>query len=306
MRQIQQGKSDFETYKNRSFSGFSIPLYMQALNVNETIDGGDFVKKLQNVIVKGTLTRGGKEELVLNDNLRNILYLLEIDHPSFEYIRTGSTELMTLRAQAAGVKHLAFVPLQINLGSVINLKGNDTFKMEVSVNDGFFGNRVDTAASYLQMDMMDAVGVEYVTPVLKSLVIPATTEVFSEDLGDGVCQVVIANYDKTAKTSDVQVLITADLNSDKMSLNDNYLELNSKGLWNQVDKDAYTEKRQNYQLYKGLELNKVNINLQLNSANVAASMNYILFKKYITNQTLVERAFNMKAKHDFENLQRVR
>jgi hypothetical protein len=301
MKVVRTG-TQFEEFQNISFDGISLPIYCTAAVANTAI-GTNYID-----LTKGTLKviihRNGTEEIIINDNLKNLVMHFSMLNAQIEWARHhlfgAPASKITLVPAASGVKHQEVLPLNFDFGTTINIKGNERVTAQLTLNTGFFGANVDQENSYVQFDLNKSIGVEYFTPFYHSKVIEAGSTNFTCDLGNMVDEIFIINYNKDNFTP--TVVSSLNLSSDKLVINDNFIEILAKVTNKYTSVTQMQHRIQNYPIHSGIELNNVSLALTLNASEVAASQNFILYRRVKTNEALLNRAASMDEKHRAQNI----
>lgn len=295
MKSVKIREKQQERYKNLNVEGCTV--LITSVNAG-SVTGYPVAPKWENILVKGILNRGGKDQILFNETLKNLLYLSEWDTPNFEFV---NGMVQPVRMDAANKTFL--YPLKFNFGGIINLDGSDELTLEFTVGAGTYDVNVDENASFLQFDVIEGVGLEVHTPYIKSRVIEANQSNPQFDLGDSVMEILIANYDKTNMYNSTAVLNNISIDSDKWSRNDSYEEMISRNFGQFNDFIQGFSRYQSFRIYSGYELDAVKINLSLNTANVAASQNVVLWYSFETNNQIVTKAAHKAKKfRDINNL----
>lgn len=284
-----QNKINSQTFSNMVIDSFTVTLFPQS-NV------GGFAGAVHDTTAlnfKGTLYRHTKEGAqpieLFNTTLKNLVTLTHIKTAAFEYIQSPGA--VFTQAVSAGPVVNGIVPLRFDLGGILDLDGDDKLVVEWILNDGFWGASVDQANSSIEVDECRAIGEEYFTPKTNVIVIQASEQNPSYSLGDNVMNLVIANYDKATALSNVAVINSLSLNSRQLVKNDSYREIVNKNLNYYSNSTEAAVRIQNFIIFQGEnELDALSLNLNLNTSQVAASKNFILYGSFMTSDWLVTRA----------------
>lgn len=256
--------------------------------------GGTWLDLTQ-MTMKGTLTRNGVSNTLFNTTLLNLLIISLIMNPLWFYMFptvTGGLHLI-----AGPTK--ALVPLRFDLGGPLNLTDNDEFAVEWNLNPTSFftATNVTVASCYIQMDECETAEIEWVTPFLDVTVIEGTQQQISYSLGDNVLSVLLVNYDKTANyTYDANqvvnmLVLTGQCAGKQYGKNDNFYEILTKNYSYYPTYQEAGYRYQNWIVYSGGdELDAVKLDLTLNIANVTSSKNFVLVRRFFTDNWLVSRA----------------
>lgn len=301
MKNIEINKTEKLEVKNKSISGLVCPVYVKH-TTNATAFTGNILDTSK-AIVKVTLKRGKQSVLVApNLSLDKLIALNGIELPHWNLINGATSSTEVLVAQDTGVKEERRINLVIPFGSTINLQGDDRLEVEVTINSGFFANTCDTSLSFMQIDVIEGVGVEEFVPVFNSVVVPDNEDNQSFSLGDNVTRVVWFNTDKTAITTAEQIIQTLDLVSDKYVRKDTNHMLHAKALALYPTVAEKTARYQSFLIYDGKDLDKVELSVSASGSDIAAGKNFILTRSFVTSPSLIARAHNMRMKHQVRDL----
>lgn len=302
MKNIMTGRTEPDEFTKVSFSGLTLPVYVTN-NTANTAWSGQIIDPTK-MRIKATLKgRGADETFIPNLTLQTLLELTTIEKLDFDYWYEYQKDI--LLAHGSGVKGKAMIPLHIPFGSVINLQGAEVVEMEYTIDDGFFTAQCDQTLSYVQADKIEDIGVETFLPVFNAKVINEDQSEQEVSLGNNVTRVVISNRDKSDRTTANQVITKLDLECDKFKRKDTPMELYGRQLAFYPTVSEAQSRNQNYLIHDGVELDNLSILLTLESTNVNASKNYVLWRSFKTSTALVKRAQQMILKHQAKDLAKV-
>jgi hypothetical protein len=278
--------------RNKSIDGFTFTPFLKA-GVGGFNLGFEWVNSTA-FQLKGVLRRGGQEITLFNETLKNLVllshlrnnvyYALDPFGNGFVYQNLASTE--------------GILPMRFDFGGCLNLVGDDEFIISWQLNSGFFNPAVniDTAQSYISLDETETDEIEYITPITYTQVIEANQTNPTYSLGDNVLNIILANYDKPSFLTSEKVVNSLKLTSDKLSKDDSYNEIVTKAISYYPTIAEAGNRYQNWIVYQGVEeLDNVQLNLNLQTANVNASKNFVLVRRFITSSWLVTRATMIEA-----------
>ncbi len=273
--QIRDGESKTFELSGKTFQKIKMSHYAVATAVDTPLSGYIDVLKWN---IRITLHRGNAQIVLCDGKLGVIGILGAFYNSNYENLRNQNYTI--IQEGANGNKEIAWGLFEIDLGSVVNLMGGDRAVVEVQSVSGSFGSGVDTATSYMYVDAPDAVGREYVTPVIKTKSLSPNVDNDNVDLGENVTTVIFNNLDKTSVLLSDNVIQSMSLSSDKKSTNDVYGELlNQRSLQFESQDDA-AKRNQSFCLYDGTELKNAQLNLILDSQNVNSSQNYVVWRYF--------------------------
>lgn len=285
MKTVKIGETQQERYKDVNTTGIAV-----AITLSGTSGVTATHVNYENISFKAILRRGGRDLILFNETLKNLISLSEWDTPIWDMMK-GNANPVVLTGALSTVNSIYLIPLKFDFGGILNIDGDDELTIQCKVGAGSFNTTNFTEAScFVEFDIIEGVGLEVQTPYIKSRVIEAGQSNPTFDLGDNVDEILIANYDKVDMLGATSVLNNISIDSDKWSRNDSYAEMIAKNYAQFSDFVQAIYRYQSFRIYSGYELDGVKLNLNLNSANVAASKNYILWYCHETNDDLVTKA----------------
>lgn len=279
---IKSGEIQSIQVGGKTVRGFSVGMYLRASAVNTALSTTDY--NWRNVTVKSTLKRGNKEYVLVSttlDVLQQVVCYNDSEYFISSYSNQTKPAYSTLFTQVGvltypdvAVKGLYYIPVDFKFPSVINLTAGDVLNIEVNCNDGTFQGNADTALSYLLLSEIEAVGVEFGIPMLKTLSIQPNQENLTLDLGSNVDELYFINLDKTNPLTANQVIQSVTLASDKLKYTKQYIELLGMRS-NSTNRNDPDRLGQTFRLSNEIDLDGANVTIQFNTANVNTGMNYI-------------------------------
>jgi hypothetical protein len=248
---------------------------------------------LDSINVKCILRRSGREHILFHENL----LLLAIESMYYSAIEHALQK--TVITLAAGTQ--VMLPLLVDLGYPVNLLGDDELSLEVTTKTGWMGT-YDAASSSLEVEDREAIGVETVIPMIKSRSISATHSRVVESLGDNVTSITLVNTEATRSNSTADAVFESlIISSDKYSASDNRGRLLSRRASQFENVANASLRRENFKYVPAVELDDVEITIEMNGANVAATKNYIVYRTYVTTREVLQRAAALNSKHANQN-----
>jgi hypothetical protein len=286
MKSVRVRETQQERYRDVNATGVVV-----AITTYGTISNAATLLKYENIQFKGILNRGGKDHILFNETLKNLVSLSEWDSPMWEMM-TGIASPVVLAGSYIAANSTFLIPLKFDFGGIINVDGSDELTIECRIGDASFNTaQLDETKCFIEFDIIEGVGLETTTPYIKSRTIEANQTNPTFDLGDNITEILIANYDKGIDmTTANSVLNNISVDSDKWSRNDSYAEMIARNHSQFTDFIQASFRGQSFRIYSGYELDNVKLNLNLNAANVAASKNFILYYCFETNDHTVTKA----------------
>ena len=200
-----------------------------------------------------------------------------------------------IKAKAASVKGEHLYYNSVDFGGTINLSGRDKITVEVRLHSDIFANGTYTDAtnSYMSVDAVEGIGLQYVTPSIKVITIGAGEGSFRHTLGDNVTGISLLHMGTNTIASPVWQSVR--LYSDRYDVNDDYNTLlgNRK---RQMPGSTSDSRGQCFNILSR-EVDKCRVELDLNPTQVSASENVIVYRQYETGRKLVAKASAKKQKH---------
>lgn len=294
-----QNPNSTKSFRSKWIDGFTV-------GVRNTSNAGGLSSApndFEQLTLKGTLRRGGRELEIFNHTLKLLVLMSHLKSATYDFLNSGGASFIDYGT--VGTVEYNLVPLRFDFGGPLNLIDSDEFVLEWTLNTGFFvaGSGINSSASYIQIDETETTEVEYFVPITRTKVIEGSQDNPTWELGDNIMQVNIFNYDKFDYLSTSQVIKNVSFKSDKVNKNDNIDELITKAISYYPTPAEAALRKQNFIIYEGKEeLDGVSLNLSLNSANVTSSKNYIAWRTFYTDDWLTTRAgvleSNLQAKSD--------
>lgn len=309
MKSILFGNSDQMKVRGSNVNSILLAAKVQHTTVNTAFAANpvDFSK----VNLKVTLQRKGKTYTIYNDvvlpgALDSCFYGGQFD----QLLNIGTIGYQRIVAAAGGVDEVVLQTAEIRLHENINLKDNDELVIEVIANSSALDANSDAAASYLYFDYKEGVGVGKSIPIMRTYQIQASQSSDEVSPGNNVVGLKFINVDKAGITEANKVLQSFIVNSDKLPVSDDYYESLIKRASDFQSNADHAIRAQSFDLLQYFKnnmsgqdarLNNVVVKLSLNSSNVTASKNWVVWRAYENDQETFERAALAEAKHSAEN-----
>jgi len=290
------GANQTDRCGSRDVKGIKIYAFLIHGTTNTAFTTGDML--YENMFIKLTLKRGGREHIIFNDNLRNLGTCSNFLNPQWRSAKDFSTGMKTLVAAAVGVNSIVASEMFIDLKGVINLRGTDELIAEYNVASNSVTTSVNTSSSYVNFDWADGIGLEYGTPRFTSYTLQANQQTQDITWGSNVTSAYFQQYDKTSYLTTAQVINTYSLMSDKLKFSNDYLQLINDQQRLFQDETTGALRLQSFQLYDSqanpinntvdnVDLDDAKIQFNLNTANVNASKNVVGWYWYYADARLV-------------------
>lgn len=300
MQNILIGSSKTDVYKNVSIKGLSACFHINGVTNNVGATGNPLT--LVQMQVSVNLIRNKVNVPIFNGNLRDLVAGTNYGKQGF---KAFATDIMTFAKPVlvAGVsnKEQFVVPFTIPFDAVINLKGDDRLEYMLAFTTGSGNTTYVDATSFVTIDCIQGVGLEYGTPRFSVDPIAVSSSSYSNTLNENASRIVYLNFDKLSYLSANSTLTNINLNSDKFASNLNTDQITALNQSNGGLLTTNYEPFQSTEIYSGLALSNVQLSCVFNSSNITANQNVIFVKYYDTSKWLLDRANMASAKHDIEN-----
>ena len=299
---IKKGGSDVLKIRGKSVNG--ITLSSRVVHATQNTAFAALPVDYSKITLKVTAVIAGKEYNMMTGNALALLLENAWRNGSFQQINPlGTPVLPVLVAAAASTDEVLSLTAKIWFGGTLILKGDDHIDVEVTVGDSYFdGATVDDTLSELQVEEMESIGNMWGVPQMMVKPIEASASEDQHQFSGNISAITFINTDKVGITSANQVLVSANIASDKLSIDDNYAELLSK---RDVSFETYaksSEKGQSFQLFESeTPITRAKVSVQLNAANVTASKNFLVVRGLITDPAITKMAEERNSKHAREN-----
>jgi hypothetical protein len=291
---IREGQNDSMQIRNANVTNISFNVLGTHGTVNTSLSAGwlDTAK----IDVKAILTRDGEQMTILSGTLETFLREgYQYDH-RYDLIDSSTGTILVLKG--AAVKEQGLLPFDIDLGGIINLRDSDVLEVSMNWHSGALAAAMDSALSYIEIGYKEGIGLEFVTPTIQVLAIASEQNEFRKGLGSNVQSIMLINTDATTNYSTDQVIKTMVMDSDKVKENVNYNDLHQRRLRKFPTKTMADGRLQSHILHDGpVELDNVNVELTLESGNVATGKNFLVYRQYKMNRRKVAWARAKREKH---------
>ena len=249
------------------------------------------------VYINVVLNQNGKSTQICATSVKPLAQHLNFLNSTFDY---------SANAQAQGRYTELEPPTSIaqallDFGSVINLRGDDSLVVELRVQSDAVSEQF-SLTSYVEADVIDGVGLQYVTPKFETFAINGGESKFSHSLGENVSAVTLQNIATRPTTSfSFTPWQNARLFSDRYNVNDDWGQLWSKR--NSLF-EVRTERYQSFVL--SLETtDDTQVQLDLFPLNNRTNENYLCYSSFDVCKTLVGEASRRAKKHEAKTIRKI-
>lgn len=282
---------DTKTIRNMSFKNIGVNVFFQSNPSGSTAD-------ITLLYMRGVLKRDNIEYTIFDDSLDKLVSMMGYFSGDFEGVRNFLNGTVTSGTEYA-------VELNLNLGEIINLQGNDTFTLEVRQNNGWSGNT--TGSPYITYNIRESIGNSSFIPFWSAQLIQASSSSWAVSPGDNIVQIVLGNTGSAnPHTIATQVYQNVRIESDKLDIDESVNDLIGRiyGDFEYASTGAF--RYQNFGFGFKVPLNRVNIQTNLKSGNITATNCWIGYCKAIYTQSTLDSHLLRSQKHDRKNLAHLR
>lgn len=290
-RKLSPGSIDTLVVTNQNVTGLDFSGILVG-GTNNNYAAPDFSK----CIVSAVLHRNGTQQSIVQGNLEALLKAQYFFDDRFETLTqtTGSAGGDIVVTKSASVKGQTLHTLQLNIGGIINLKGSDRLEVELQWTQAAASGSLD-GTSYLTIDTIEGIGLEYFTPQVKTYAVQAGQNEWTRGLGNNVQSVHFLNFDKSDTLTTNNVVEVAQFKSDKLNYSKNTQQLIAE---RNGQSEQNLSRYQSFALYAGAhELDGAAIELRLADSNVTAGNNYIVVRTFKVHKQVVAKARAKSRKH---------
>lgn len=252
------------------------------------------------VRVQCNLYRNGKKHTICNGQL-GVLARESMFRNGYEHANNGAAQF----AIVAGTDIV--VPLVIDFGSPINLKGTDYIETEIDAQSGWYGTGTTPGNCYIEALFRPTIGVEYNIPQINVSTVKSGAGEHQLSIGDNVTSIALISLTNTNLTTANQQLVNFKVDSDRYTINDNFVRALGR---RSLQFDYYIVQVTRYHSFKyepETEIDDVQVDITLNSANIGSNTHFLVWRSFINDFETLNRASMLENKHslyDHKKLQR--
>lgn len=279
--------------KGKKVTGFTFRTWMQAALVNVALNNADF--DASQIQVKCVLFRGSgaakKRHVIFNESLQPLVVESSMISGLSEFVQpNGGTEIIQNVLQGVATKAVVIIPMQIDLESVIDLQEDDLLQLTVTSKGGEYSADVDTANSFISVDVVEGEGYEIALPQIDVLSVNPNEGTNNYDAGDSVKCIVFVNNDKSDNLASSQVIDNITLMSDKVNISatsDDLLDRNL-GYMTRPQFESLGQSRIILMPKEGRLCNNVTLEASFDSSNVNGGENFFVIRRFVGNAGRLE------------------
>jgi hypothetical protein len=296
---VNLGEKKSLTFKSTDIRGVDLVSYNVQDNTGEgrgqgdpNVEGIDWSRVYINI----TLNQGGHSHTIAATSVKPLAQHLNYLSNEFRYC---ANEQMV--SDYDGDTKIGGATL--DFGGVINLRGEDSLVVEIRVQSDCVNTNWSTTASYIEMDGLEGVGLQYTTPIFKTFAINGGESKFSHSIGENTTAVSIQNISSSPSTDKAySPWQNARLFSDRFNTNDDWGQLWSKRV--SLFESAQDTRYQSFVI--SLETtDDTQIQLDLFPLNNQTNENYVCYSQFLTNATIVRDASRRAKKHAEKSIQKI-
>lgn len=311
--QLKINETRTHKVENETVNGLNICCLLESAAVNTDVPETGYMTATSfdpsQINIEVSLMRNGKSETIINENLAVLAHFWTILKNGMLW-RKG----VTLQASAVAKTHLVSRSVFIPFAGHINVKGSDVLTVTATVNRGAFGTGVSSATSTIQIETNQSIGVEHAIYKFKSYAIQASQNQDVVNLGDNITRLALISFETD---SSKPIFKSASLSSDRLDFTANEQELIlrhwDKFPYNSADMamsslygTAHPSKYPStFVIHDKDEIDRAKLQFTMNSANVAASQNFVCWITYVTDQAIISKAVEMTQKHNEQNVAKI-
>jgi hypothetical protein len=296
MEIVKVGEQKPITFKSGSTKMLRLTLFIVMAAVNNTPSNGDLdCSKIMLQIRK--MTDGKPEKKIFGySQLRVLHYTSNFYNWQYKTCEQVS-QWVTLVAPDNVTKGQYLVNLNVPLTGPINCQPNEKLILDVNFQLGAFGAAIDPGLSYARAGFASCLeGYEYYTPTYDIFLLDATKTEFSESLGDGIMRVFYVNFDQPFSSA-ARTLMTSNFQSDR--LNHNLIADDLKADMEINFPNYHDNTYQSVEIFngRGSHVDKCQIDLSFNVANLTPGNNWIVVERAVTDGRMLQIAHAKQTLH---------
>jgi hypothetical protein len=250
-----------------------------------------------------TLHQDGVEHRIYSGKLLPVLVaqsLLKTDYEMFQGISANHANIKTL-VDASGVKEISINGGNFYFGDIINLRGGDKIDCVITMDADCYHATADADVSFLTVEVIEGVGKQSVIPQWRILPITDNDGNPKYNLGDNVTMIALVNADKTSVLSADTVVDRVSLTSDRLQFKKLYSDLVLERIPMYPSIAAANDRYQSFIVHTSdlgtPELDRVQLELDVDVTEVVASKNFIVWRTFTTNAEIARRYAERNFKH---------
>jgi hypothetical protein len=305
---VKNGETKTEKIQNETLDGVNFGVVLSKI-AHADLMTAKWVS-LAAIFVRIILVRKGVRHDIVTGNLKALVIESALNS-SVLGMALENGEFVSMTDETMGNAEMGLLPLRVNFGAVLNLRGDDCLEVETSIEPSFINrvtypnHRLDENRTFVMVTSNEAVGVETHIPFIQLSAITNSDNRIQKNLGSSVTSVSLISLDSTGFGYNKKIVKNVTLKADKIYLNDDFEALITKQ-FNAFDTLGVANKRaQNFNIYSGVELDQCSLDLSLHEDRVVAGKNWIVWRYFYTDASMLKLAQVTQELHTMENLAKV-
>ncbi len=249
---------------------------------------------LNKIILRAELERGNKKIQLFNASL-NVLFR----HCMFFNGMEQGIDPATYAIVPA--TNFRLIPITLDLGKIINLKGSDEITLYVQQLDGWVGTSGLAATSNITYTWREDIGNEVAIPTIKTIPIQSQSSEFSANLKNDVTEISVISTLAGSPTDSTKQLDSFTIISDKYNVSDTMDRLLARRLTQFESFLDAMNRGHSFKYVPNMEIDDCRIDMKCVSANVASGTLWLVYNQDEQDQLTYQRASKRHEKHSQKN-----
>jgi hypothetical protein len=290
MKIVKFGEAPTDKVRNKTVRGVSFTANLIHAVLNTDFVAGDL--DWSQIMLKVSLVRKGRAQIIGQDNLRNLCAGTNYFNPVFLTAKSFMNGLIPTATKGVGAYAQATSQVVFDFGAPINVHEGDELHAEVQCPlQAVVAANVNSNTSSIQMDWVLGVGHEFATPFVRTHTLQAAEQNQNVTMGNDIVEIVLLNFDKSDALLTTSVVVSATLKNNKYTPTWQYQQLLGRKHQTFPTSAEATLRHQSFCIYDNdrSDLDGCELQLQMNTAQVAASQNVVVYRGLHFNDTAFER-----------------
>lgn len=282
MKVIKAGEKTRIEFQNEDIVAFSFNAFATKATA-PTVPVVDFAK----CFVSAVLSQRGKEVTLFSLDLKTLIMESVWGSNAWSYILPGAAGV---NISIGGTNYL--LPAVVQLGGILNLRGNDKLVLTIGVNNDAFD--ATTTNPYISVDSIQGIGLQFEIPTINAISIMTAESQVKQSLGDNVTSIMLVSN----SISDL-IVKNCRIYSDRYNSNEdvNVLKLKRIHALGSIENAEVIKRYSNFKFIEE-EVDQCRIEMELDPTLVAVGANYLVYRQYITDAEMINLAVSRKKDHD--------
>lgn len=299
---IRFGEKKVDVLKAQSISGFKIKGYFFYAGGGGTVT--NLMYDLTKILCKITRTINGEEIAIYNDSIKGLLKDSTFGTMLAVFVDQVNSTTLLPTDSTDNTKAYIF-PSLIDFKGVLNISASEELRIEISVDRNFCNASVDAVSSYIEVEPIEAVGLEYFTPKITVLAIPTNESSYKKSIGGNIHSILLANEEGSTSIGDSHSSPFSKVvfSSDKLRYSYDEMDLSllrMKDFERSMGSTYLDSLSHNYLLTpKDLKapLQDVKLDITLVSANVVTNQSYIVVRELVVHPEKIKETVKKEGEH---------